>query len=63
MARPKSKNPTEAVRVYSTLVKMARMIGAFEEKDVSDVLSEVLDVPLRKRYAEFLKKLTEEKKQ
>ncbi len=63
MGRPKTINPTETVRLYSSLVRMARMIAAYEDRELSDVLSELVDAPLKKRYADMLKKLTEEKKQ
>ncbi len=62
MGRPKTINPTETVRMYSSLVKLARMLAAYEGKELSDVLSDVIEGPLKKRYAEMLKRLTEEKK-
>lgn len=63
MGRPKSKNPTETVRIYTSLIKLARVIAAYEDKEISDTISEILNEPIKKKFAEVLKRMSEERRE
>lgn len=60
MARPRKpeEEKTEGVKLKRSLVTLVRAVMAAEgEKEISAMLAKIIEEPLKKRYAEAVKKL------
>ena len=60
MAKKSAKSADVNVRITAEAARLARMVASFEERNIADIVSEIVVPVLKRRYEEHLKKAQQE---